>query len=101
MAFASYKDVDNWLAGPGHTIGLLRSKVQSGEMAGENARWAKAWLQQYDELAASGQTERELQLLERSARAAEAQAIWSRAAVVIAIAALVVAAWPYVAKLWE
>lgn len=101
MAFGSYKDVDNWLATPGQTIGALRAKVQSGEMAGENARWAKAWLVQYDELAAPAQAERELQLLERSAIAAESQAKWSRAAVAISIAALVIAGWPYIAKLWE
>ena len=101
MAFGSYKDVDNWLAAPGHTIGVLRGKVQSGEMSGENARWAKAWLVQYDELAAPAQAERELQLLERSAVAAESQARWSRAAIGISVAALLISAWPYISRLWE
>ncbi|MDQ0082877.1 hypothetical protein J2W35_003236 [Variovorax boronicumulans] len=101
MAFGSYKDVDNWLAAPGRTIGTLRAAVQSGQMAGENARWAKAWLVQYDELAAPAQAERELQLLARSATAAESQARWSRAAVGISVAALMISAWPYIAKLWE
>lgn len=101
MAFRSYKDVDNWLAAPGQTIGALRAKVQSGEMAGENARWAKAWLVEYDELAAPAQAERELQLLERSATAAESQAKWSRAAIGISLAALLISAWPYISKVWE
>jgi hypothetical protein len=101
MPFTSYKDVDNWLATPGHTIGVLRGKVQSGEMAGGNAHWAKAWLVQYDELAAPARADRELALAERAAVAAESQARRAGIALVISVVALLVAALPYIRRLWE
>lgn len=107
MAFESFFDVDNWLARPGNTIGVLRGHVTSGTMAGENARWAKAWIEQYDAMSEAGRRDREIALqqlaldetskhaqqqiaaAERAALAAERSARFTMwAAVAAAVAAL-------------
>lgn len=90
MAFGSLKDVDNWLATPGHTIGMLRGKLTSGEFAGANANWASAWVTQHDQLSAAAREDREIELLNRSTIAAEKQATRATIALVISAAALVI-----------
>lgn len=116
MAFESFFDVDNWLARPGNTIGVLRGHVTTGKMSGENARWAKAWIEQYDAMSEAGRRDREIALqqlaldeatkhakqqiavAERAASAAERSArytMWaSVAAAVAALAAVAGVAMP-------
>lgn len=99
MAFGSLGDVENWLASPGHTIGVLRGHVTSGTMSGENARWAKAWIEQYDAMSEAGRREREIGIQQaaldatnRATLAAERSARFTMwAAVAAAVGALAAA----------
>ena len=49
MAFASFEDIDAWVANKG-TDGAeeLRERLDLGMMFGQNAVWGKAWLARHD-----------------------------------------------------
>lgn len=96
MAFRTFADVDNWLARPGQTMGVLRGMLTSGVLAGENAKVVRAWLDQYDALSEAGRRDREMALLQASADAAQKQAKWAGWSLVVSIAALLVSAWTFI-----
>ena len=111
MTFQSFADVDAWVAAKApNGAEKLRGRVESGQIAGTRLPWARAWLARHDRQLAGEAQSREQELLERATIAAEFSAAqakvsadqavgavkWARWAVVVAVAALVVGAWPLI-----
>lgn len=89
--------------GPADAHDELRSRLKKGVFSGENARAVEAFLQAFDaqqyrmsDAAKVDREERAALAVERSARAAEYSARRSGWALAISIAALFIAAWPYI-----
>ena len=74
----------------------LRTRFARGDFAGANQRSVEAYLKKHEEraykLSADAQADRE----DRAVRAAEQSAKWAGWALVISLAALALAAWPYI-----
>jgi len=106
--FNSKADVEQWVADHGGDIRELEWAVNTGVITGKNQRLAVSWLSERDgvqreatEAKNAELTERATAAAETSAQAAADSATWSRWAAVIATAALVISAWPYIMKLLE
>jgi len=99
MAFRSRNDVENWLEKPGNSIDLLREKVAGGQFSGQNAVWGRAWLERHDQLGLEQKEDAAVQRELRAIVAAEQSARWALLSVIVAVAALLIAAWPYLAEL--
>lgn len=99
--FKTKEDVEAWVAE--HGIGELEWALSTGKFAGQSRVIAQAW--QWEQKAAeqAEDAERSRDLTERAVRAAESSAAaardaatWSRWAAVIAVAALLISAWPHI-----
>jgi hypothetical protein len=104
MAFGSLDDVDTWIAEPGNSPEKLWEAVQSGAMAGENAKWGKLWLRRNIERRDEEHSLEMLDLNRRATKATEDSAVAARASAVcaaIAVGVSLVALGVAVAALWK
>lgn len=109
----NHKDIERWMAewreeveyktldftGKDDPIDELRHRLERGDFAGKNKASVEAFLKTADSKAHrvsdQGKADRE----ERAIAAAERSARWAGWAIVVALAALAVSAWPYI-KEW-
>jgi hypothetical protein len=96
MAFTTKQHVTNWVAEHADGVSQLRWALAIGTFQGANALMAQAWLSEHD-LAERARHEAEMREATKTAAAA---AVWSaRSATlagVVATAALLISAWPYI-----
>ena len=108
MTFTSFEDVDAWVAVKApNGAEKLRGRLESGQMSGQRATWAQAWLARHDRHKAGEVQTREQELTERatiaaeiSAEAAKRSAVWAKYSGAIALAALVISAFALL-KSWS
>lgn len=90
-------------AGKDDPIDELRHMLARGDFANRNKQSVEAYLAEWDRkahrISDQGQADREeraLDAAERSAGAAERSARWAGWAIVVSLAALAIAGWPYI-----
>ena len=109
----SLEDVEKWVRehdGEGAAVSDLRKSLKIGIFSGKSAQFARAWLDEHDhgdsrrieaeklELArrSTGAAETSASAATSSARHAADSAKWAKWAIVVALASLIVSAWPYI-----
>jgi hypothetical protein len=104
LNFREFEDVERWCAENGGEP-ALSALLARHRIDVDSSAVAKAWLEHRAKTAEATRAEQELSLTERSTKAAEhaaeaarQSAIWARCAAIIAVAALAISAWPYIAE---